>query len=225
MRVDQVRTPRPAGAAPRRPKRALASLGMTDVRMIVAWGPGADLTKDWFSNTLYFAVDLPPTDPVDYQSLADDLRDIYAAQSFTVGSKIEVRAYNMGDDKPRPEKAYSSVVRAGGQPSGPHQVALCLSYYSERNLPRQRGRIYLGPFAGPVDRPDSSYMTSLLDMAESLGGLGGINVDWSVYSPTTAEAGGDPTMSISDAWVDNSWDIVRSRKQDATTRQTRHIGE
>lgn len=196
---------------------------MTDIRMLVSWGSPSAAPTDRYSNTLYFVVDL--TDP-DYQDLSDAVLAAYQAQAWTSACKIEVRSYNMADAKPRPERSFSTVTKTGVLPGGPGQIALCLSYYSERNLPRQRGRIYTGPYASPQGRtPTTSQMDELLDLATALSNVGGANVDWSVYSPTIAREGGDPTMSISDVWVDNSWDVVRSRKLKATTRVTREINE
>lgn len=196
---------------------------MTDIRMLVSWGAANGEERDRYSNTLYFA-HADPGEP-DYQDLANDLRDIYAGQSWTAGTMLEVRAYNMADAKPRPERAFSSVQVGNTPKDGPGQVALCLSYYSERNLPRQRGRIYTGPYTNPALRPTSTHQAALLTFAQALGDLGGVNVDWSVYSPTKATAGQDPTMSISDVWVDNSWDVQRRRKLDATNRVTATISE
>lgn len=187
------------------------------VRMLVSWGPAAYEVRDRLTNTLYFNVSGSVDDP-DYQGLADDLRDIYAEEFFSAGCKIEVRAYNMDDAKPRPERAYSTVQSAGNFPATANQVSICLSYYADRNLPRRRGRIYLGPFS-----PNGTYIvgtnyTNALALGQKFAGLGGLNVDWSVYSPTTNEH-----YRISDIWVDNSWDIVRSRKMRATNRITASI--
>lgn len=195
---------------------------MTDIRFIVSWGVGTAPTEDWFSNTIYFAVDL--TQP-DYQDLANNVATAYRAKGFTLGSRIEVRAYNLADAKPRPERAFAVSASQGSRPQGVPQVALCLSYYSERNLPRQRGRIYLGPFTTSTPRPDTATMTDCLGLATALSNIGGQNVDWSVYSPTKAALGQDPTMSISTAWVDNSWDIVRRRKLDGTSRVSIDVNE
>lgn len=197
---------------------------MTDIRMLVSWGQGSSLTRDWFSNTLYFSEDNVGTEP-DYQDLANDLVAVYQARSFTSGCKIEVRAYNLADAKPRPEKAYATVTKTGALPQSPAQVALCLSYYSERNLPRQRGRIYTGPYDALTPRPSTAQMNELITFGQALAGIGGLNVDWSVYSPTKASLGEDPTMSISDIWVDNSWDVIRSRKLRQTARTTAEVNE
>lgn len=206
------------------PSRTVAALEgiwynqcMTDVRMLVSWGPPAGAERDRFSNTLFFAVDGAGAPP-DYEDLAQDLLVIYQNRSWCAGCKIEVRAYNMADAKPRPERAFKTSTMTGSYPNGPGQVALCLSYYSQRNLPRQRGRIYCGPFGQPSLRPSSPEIALLMTHAQDLAGLGGLNVDWSVYSPTKAALGEDPTMTISNYWVDNSWDIQRRRKLEATSR-------
>jgi hypothetical protein len=198
---------------------------MADIRMLVSWGANTDPVKERFSNTLYFSADAIGPDPTDYQTLANDLRDIYAGQVWTTGCKIEVRAYNMADPSPRPERAYSTVTRSGGTLDAPGQLALCLSYYSERNLPRQRGRIYIGPWLSPKKRPLATDRAALITFGQALAGLGGANVDWSIWSPTKEAAGQDPSMSISDIWVDDSWDVVRSRQLASSTRSTAHIGE
>lgn len=191
---------------------------MTDIRMLVSWGAADAPPTDRYSNTLYFAHQ-DPGDP-NYQTLANDLRDIYAARSWIQGCVIEVRAYNMADAKPRPERAFAKVTKAGTLGACARQVAICLSYYSDRNLPQQRGRIYTGPWPQSAALVPTAAMTDVMALGAALAGLGGINVDWSVYSPTRATQGDDPTMTISNYWCDNSWDVVRSRKLKATTRQT-----
>lgn len=183
------------------------------VRMLVSWGPVETPVRDRFSNTLYFNVSGSVDDP-DYQDLADDLRDIYATQAWTNSCRIEVRAYDMRDAKPRPERAFSAVNRTGsGFVIGAGQVALCLSYYADRNLPSQRGRIYTGPWAPSTPNASDAVTATLISLGQAFAGLGGVNVDWSLYSPTKGT-----NTRISNIWVDNSWDVVRSRKQPATRR-------
>lgn len=193
---------------------------MTFVRMIVSWKRPTDDPKDVFSNTLYFNVSNPGIlDPTDYQKLVDDLWTIYSIRSWTGGRQIDVRAYDMADAKPRAIKARHVETSGVSQaPDGAPQVALCLSYYADRNLPRQRGRIYLGPFSGPATRPTNTLVDQIADFSSALGGLGGVNVDWSLYSPTTGQH-----TRINHAWCDNSWDIIRSRKIARTYRADRTL--
>lgn len=179
--------------------------------MLVSWGKLSDPVADRLSNTLYFNVSA--TVP-DYDDLAQAVLDAYKKIVFTTGANIQVRAYNMEDAKPRPEKSYRVFQKTGTWTPAPRQVAIALSYYADRNLPRQRGRIFTGPWTPNNERVDSSAQAALLTLAQDLADVGGLNVDWSVYSPTAGDH-----KRISRAWIDNSWDVIRSRKLPATNRE------
>lgn len=185
--------------------------------MIISCRRPDQLPEDAIVNTLYFNVSGSVDDP-DYQALVDDLHTIWKAQQWTAQQNIDIRAYNMDDAKPRPIRAQKTGPSnlQGSYPAVPAQVALCLSYYGDRNLPRQRGRIYVGPWNAPASpRPSDTQIGYLTALASSLSGLGGLNVDWSVYSPTTGEH-----HAIKAGWVDDSWDIIRSRQLAKTKRTT-----
>lgn len=186
--------------------------------MLCAWKTSTAPAKDVFTNTLYFNVTTGPIDPVGYQALVDDLHAIYAARTFVKGRTLDVRAYDMSDAEPRPIKARKVAPVTGTAPNGPPQVALALSYYADRNLPRQRGRIFCGPWTADAQFPAASQTAELITLANALAGLGGLNVDWSLYSPTNGT-----NTRINHGWVDNSWDIIRSRKTLATIRTTYDI--
>lgn len=165
--------------------------------------------KDAIDNTLYFNVSNGPIDPPDYQALVDDLYAIWAARAWQKGRHLDIRAYNMEDPTPRPVKARKTGSVTGTALTGPRQIACCLSYFADRNLPRQRGRIYIGPWgtAGNALYPGVSTQNEVIALAQPLADLGGVNVDWSLWSPTTQQH-----TRITNAWVDNSWDVIRSRK-------------
>jgi hypothetical protein len=97
-------------------------------------------------------------------------------------------------------------------------VALCLSYYSENNVPKRRGRLFV-PIAvlrsTPGLRPDSAQRTKALDLGGLLANAGGANIDWGVWSRT--DGAFHPTTN---SWVDDEWDTMRSRGLRATTRST-----
>lgn len=170
--------------------------------------------KDAFVNTFYFNVS-GSVDPPDYAQLLQDFETLQSTQSYNAGRFFDYRAYNMDDAEPRPLKARRTNTFGGTQTTGVPQVALCLSYFADRNLPRHRGRVYLGPWVTTESRPNTGQITTALNLAGKLAGLGGLNVDWSLWSPTT-----QTHTRINNAWVDNSWDIIRSRKIPSTTRAT-----
>jgi hypothetical protein len=58
-----------------------------------------------------------------------------------------INVYDADSPKPRqPFPFHFTLGAPGGITAVPEQIALCMSYFSVRNLPRQRGRVYLGPF-------------------------------------------------------------------------------
>lgn len=188
-------------------------------RFLVSWKADSDLPENTFTNTLYFNISgSGPLNPAQWDTLCADLHTLYTdytKPSFTGGRRVTVKAYDMADAEPRPIKGQYTEPAAGTLPAGAPQVALCLSYYADRNLPRQRGRIYTGPWANSQINPSQATIDSLITLANGFLNLGGVDVDWSLYSPTT----GDHTR-INHGWVDNSWDIIRSRKFKATARTT-----
>lgn len=172
-------------------------------------------SKNAIVNTLYFNVSGSVDDP-DYNSLGNDLWTLWAAQVWAKGAFLDVRGYSMDDPEPRPQKFRKAAQNTGTPPSGPFQVALCLSYYADRNLPRKRGRLYLGPWTAQNQNATIAQVTSVMALPPLLANLGGVNVDWSLWSPTT-----QTHTRINHAWADDSWDIIRSRKiPSVAARQT-----
>lgn len=174
---------------------------------------GEDLTPAAFiTNTLCFNHTLPGIiAPTDLESLAEDLAAAYRDHWFMEGGarEIRVKVYEFG---PPPQYPLAETVVNEGSHAAwhcPGEVALCLSFYSVRNVPRHRGRLYL-PVAhrssGPGANPGLSIMTDAIALAQAFGNLGGVNVDWSVWSTRDSVA-----RKATDVWVDDEWDTVRSR--------------
>lgn len=174
---------------------------------------------DVIVNTLYFNVSGSVDDP-DYNSLGNDLWTIWAARPWVQGRFLDIRGYNMDDPEPRPQRYLKRQQVTGSSPEGPHQISLALSYYADRNLPRQRGRIYIGPWSSPGLNATVTQTTAVMALPPLLAGLGGLNVDWSLWSPTT-----QTHTRINHAWVDNSWDVVRSRKLKSTVPRVTWNGD
>lgn len=190
-------------------------------RALVSWKRTTDIPRDAFTNTLYFnATGITPIDPVDLQEIAQDIAQVYSDANIFQGVRINVRMYDMADQTPRPILAEANVDRAGTYWTGDPEVALCLSYYGERNLPRSRGRIYLGGFnaASITSRPAPAIMNAVLNLGKGLAEIGGENVSWRVYSPTN-----NTDEHIRHIWVNDEWDVVRSRGLRESTRVTADV--
>jgi hypothetical protein len=152
----------------------------------------------------------------DPQSLCEDM--LAGLEAITpITGEVRVTAYDAQGTKPvYPEG--DAIVRTGQvhATSNPRELAVCLSFYGERNVPRQRGRLYMPLFFVGVSalglRPPHAIakMSQYVDLLKN---LGGVDIDWVVYSRTLNEA-----FSVTDWWVDNEWDVMRSRGLKGTAR-------
>lgn len=189
----------------------------------------SDVSKQNIVTTFFFLSSSPGPAPADWSALATFVQNAFYSTTgsgstpwiINGGRNGQVRVYNMADARPRPERAFSSYNASSPESAtlGPREVACCLSYYSARNLPRQRGRVYLGPFilAEIFERPDSILMGRCLNLGQLIMGpftAGAIN-DWSHVVWSRAGASAHP---VSNYWVNNVWDVHRERGFPETTR-------
>lgn len=152
-------------------------------------------------------------------NLATDLIDLIQA-TFTLMSSVQIRCrpYDVQDTPPTAPSA-DKMQNANGVVTGAtlKEAALCLSFYSDVNRPRNRGRLYI-PAAwflasGVPFRPSVANRDKLGEFAAGLAALGGADVDWGVWSKT------DHAFKKASNWfVDDEWDIQRRRGGRATTR-------
>jgi len=153
---------------------------------------------------------------VDEDSLCQDLADGLSAWDGSA-AEIEVKSYDVEGTPPIYSNGHGIANVGGIGSSGmPREVALCLSFYAGLNIPTRRGRLYLpGVFltSAPGQRPTTAQMTNVGALALLFAGLGGSDVDWCVYSPRTGEH-----HSVTNWWVDDEWDTIRSRGMRSTTR-------
>jgi len=164
---------------------------------------------------------LEPTFGTDAQQLTDDLAAVLTTWAGT--ADLTVRAYNLQGSKPNypvAEKKLNAGVFV--TPTVPPELAVCLSFYGGQNQPSKRGRLYLPAFlCGVTGSPGLKVSAGAMTKAEALvpgfAGLGGTNVDWIVWSRTHQTA-----AKVTNYWVDNAWDIQRSRgiKADAKVVKT-----
>ena len=98
----------------------------------------------------------------------------------------------------------------------PREVAMCLSYYSTYNRPRYRGRLYIpGQFISGAFgiRPTAPQRVIVGNWAHALSTNMPESHNWVVYSKRNAASYG-----VTNWWVDDEWDIQRSRGMRPTTR-------
>ena len=157
----------------------------------------------------------------------DMCNDLAAALVTWGGSTGEVRVTSYDAQGTIPVFPQGDAERGQGvAPTSTtnREVALCLSYYSEVNRPRYRGRLYLPCYAMGMStagaRPALTAQTKASELVPILADLGGTEVDWCVWSRRDAVA-----RPVTNWWVDNAFDVVRSRGLRATSRLEGTAGE
>jgi hypothetical protein len=121
---------------------------------------------------------------------------------------------------PPPSYPLATASQAGPPaPSGTaREIALCLSYYSTYNRPRFRGRLYLPQtwLGGQVQlRPTQTQIdTALAFKTEVLAKSLPAQANWVVWSTVEKKSQG----GVSNVWVDDEWDTIRSRGLAPTAR-------
>lgn len=189
----------------------------------------SDSPKQAVVTTFFMISSAPTVAAADWTALATQVGTIFypgvsggsVPWNLYYGRHGVVRAYNMADPKPRPERGVYTFTPGTPETAalGPREVALCLSYYGTRNLPRQRGRVFLGPFLSTQvnERPTSTYMNACLQLGVNLVGpvTAGAVSDWAltVWSRVSASA-----WPVTNCWVNDVWDHHGERGQPETTR-------
>jgi hypothetical protein len=151
----------------------------------------------------------------EWQQLADDLAaGINGWGLNSAGHELVVNLYEIKDavagEPNRPKATKKLNAGVSGATTAPGEIALCLSFYGGSNSPRERGRLYLPYYmvnaTAPPNRPSTAARTKAGDLVPILAGLGGVNVDWIVWSPTRKAA-----TKVTNWFVDDEWDTVRRR--------------
>jgi hypothetical protein len=195
---------------------------MPILKVVLATKADTDFPRDRMINVVHFNDRGVSTDE---NQICQDTATALNATWFVGGSQHEITATSYDAQGTQPVYPNGSYVLNPGATAKastvPRDMALCLSYYADRNIARHRGRLYL-PCAlamGSVSaKPDTTYITRALDLADALSGIGGIDVDWGVFSQRD-----NVFRKAQVAWVDNEWDTQRRRGLKATTRTTRNV--
>jgi hypothetical protein len=186
---------------------------MTTFRAQIAFPADSALVRDEMVITPHFGGD-------DAQALANVLKANLIANTAIATSPFKIKIYDAQKAPPSYPLAFAEQTGTPKTTGIPREVSLCLSYYSTYNRPRYRGRLFLpacflGSTAGV--RPSAGQITAALGWAAIFTTGLPPNTNWVVYSPTAGQAYG-----VSDWWVDDEWDTVRSRGLRSTSRQ---VGE
>lgn len=136
----------------------------------------------------------------------------------TAGKAYVLKAYDANQLPPSYPLATRTQTGTNFVTTCPRENAICLSYYTTFNRPRFRGRLYLPGFwisQSPGQRPTPTQRDLVISfgkdvLAKSLPPAH----NWIVWSKTERKAQG----GVSNVWVDDEWDTVRSRGLKATTR-------
>lgn len=133
---------------------------------------------------------------------------------------MEIRTYSLEQVPPREPTITNIALPAMSSTILPNEVAMCLSFFADRNLPRSRGRVYVGPLAASTGTADTakgdltpatnfreSLMRSALRLAQTS------NPDWCVLSQADAAL-----KPVTGGWVDDSYDTQRRRGVAPSTR-------
>lgn len=174
-------------------------------------------------------------------AFAADLNTFYQAIDahfglFLSGSAPLYRFFDLSDPKPRqPILEYLSSTLVTASTQAPSEIGCCLSYkgtyVSGVSPKRKRGRIFIGPLAmatldGSTGTFTSTFRAALATAADGLqsDSAGSSEYRWVVYSPTTDTTGegtdADSWDAVTEGWVDDNPDVLRSRGQPGGTRST-----
>jgi hypothetical protein len=150
---------------------------------------------------------------------------------------LRTKTYRTSEDKPRTPWENESARPATQRSPLPEEVAICLSYYSGKNTPRTRGRIYIGPCGQQVLAANegrthvaTASRNTLRNAAIALrdNSIAQRGLEWGFLS-----TGGDPAAhargnapaatgpafhAIDAGWVDDAFDTMRKRGPKAAVR-------
>jgi len=155
----------------------------------------------------------------DPAALANGLKtNLIANANVSTLIPFTINVYDAQGAPPHHPLATATQTGTPKTPIIPSEISLCLSYFATVNQPRKRGRLYLPVClweSSPPVRPNAAALTRALSFGPTLFKSLPSGTVPVVFSRVT-----NTTNPITDYWVDDEWDTVRSRGLRATTRQT-----
>ena len=179
-------------------------------RVSISFPCDTSLPRDEITITPHFFGDNP-------QALANALKTNLIANAQVGAKPFKIRVYDAQKDPPSYPMAEASQTGTPTVSTYPREVALCLSYYSTNNRPRYRGRLYMPGFiisgASLGLRPVTSQQNNVLNFANVFKNGMPAQHNWVVYSKVN-----DASYGVTNYWVDDEWDIIRSRGMRGVSR-------
>lgn len=199
----------------------------------VVFKGASNLPEDVFVNNFYFrnSDNLNPfsTLPDAIQAVLSSFYTGTTPAAGTVASYLspkiqrlaEIRIYDLGQAPPREPTLRNFTLPAQTGDVLPAEVACVLTFHGPRNLPRQRGRVFIGPLRTAVldQTPPTDVRLSMTALPAALRDRAAMmasttqNVDWVVVSQVGAVA-----TVVERGWVDNAFDTQRRRGQKPNVR-------
>jgi hypothetical protein len=206
------------------------------IRAQVVFQGVTNLPEDRFVNNFYFSTAIPGQFPVeaDYANIATRLPAFYntggpsghriaeymSSEILKTTNSAQIRMYHLGEEKPRELHVVNwTLTTATDSARLPHEVAVVASFYATRNIPRRRGRVYIGPLNLSAlnqitGRPQDAMRVSIIEAMDSLSFAAGGN-EWVTYSTVLV---GGAFHEVTNGWCDNAFDTQRRRGVAGTSR-------
>jgi hypothetical protein len=208
---------------------------MPTVRAMVIHQGASNDPKDRYVNTLHFGTsgDIHQNAQL-VENIGDALDDLYSALDPYMPDSLtrEYRLYDLSQATPREPVYVTPLSQPANEGTAvlPFEVAAVLSFYSFRNTPRSRGRLYLGPLVQSVAVPGGpnrdphiapAFRAAVLAGAQAMGAniRSGAGTESSGYwGIRVAATDGGTLATVTDAWMDDAFDTMRKRGTAATMR-------
>lgn len=201
---------------------------MSVYRFQVSYPVHSLLPRDYFTNTFHMDHVGGVAVPTDLDGMCDDINELWQTRLGATGREVRTKAYAVPHTVPSPPLA-DRVLSAGviWTPLSNCEPALCLSFAGNASSPRERGRMYFSTGMARTTgvgtthdvRPTTAQQDWVLawydTSGSSLPDLGGVDWKFGVWSPTNSSF-----VQAQKAWVDDEWDVVRSRGLRESTRRT-----
>src|SRR5213595_595359 len=182
---------------------------MAVYRAQISFPADSALPRDEMSITPHYTGDNPG-------GLANALKANLVAFPAVATKPFKIKVYDALLAPPSYPLATAEQAGTPNQSGVPREVCLCLSFFSTFNRPSWRGRLYLPHFLfgdAMGIRPTPAQTAAALAFHEVLAAGIPQGHAWVVFSRKHRE-----THSVTNVWVDDEWDIQRSRGLKGTTR-------